>query len=238
VAYEDMCTFLRNDRDFYVQKMSAADLYARKVKTSLEYINKIADCNINDVKLDPNDIQLILKCTINADKYLESYVYKSIIQGKDISKIPWKIAIVCDDYEEGFPHTREDVIFLTRRSIKVNEDALTSLLIHEKVHIFQRYNEKFMEWFLGSSGYQVVALSNDPKYKGLVRSNPDINNKVYRYMQGKEMVFLYKSEKPSGINDVHDANGIEHPYEQMAYDIGNDYARDKMKKIMDMVMVR
>lgn len=223
--------FLRNDKDHYVQNMSTADLRARKAKTSLEYINRISQCNKNDVVLDPHDIQLMLKCALKADKFLEKYTYKSVLQGKDISKYPWKFAIVCTDYEGGFPHTREDIIFLTRQHLKVNEETLTSLLIHEKVHIFQRYNPQLMNWYLEAAGYVIVAHRNDPKYKGLVRSNPDINNYTYSF-DGKELVFLYRSNTPSGINDVFDANGVEHPYEKMAYDIGNDYLREEMKKVI------
>lgn len=228
---EEIRAFLRNDKDHYVQNMSTADLHARNAKSSLEYINRISLCNKNDVVLDQNDIQLILTCSLKADKFLEKYIYKSVLQGKDIAKYPWKFAIVCEDYEQGFPHTREDIIFLTRQRIKVNEETLTSLLIHEKVHVFQRYNPQFMDWYLAAVGYVIAAHRNDPKYKGLVRSNPDINNYIYSF-NGKELIFLYKSDTPSGINDVFDPNGVEHPYEKMAYDIGNDYLREEMKKII------
>lgn len=234
LSHEEVTAFLRDDKDHYVQSMSSADLHARKAKTALEYINRISQCNKNETLLDPNDISLISKCALKADKFLEKYVYKSVIYGRDIAAIPWKFAIVCDDYEDGFPHTRQDIIFLTRKSIKTNEDTLTSLLIHEKTHIFQRYNPQFMDWFLASAGYAVVTYANDPKYKGLVRSNPDINHKVYIY-NGRELVYLYKSAFPSGINDILNLNSMEHPYEQMAYDIGNDYLKERMKAIINIM---
>ena len=232
---EEVRAFLRNDKDKYVQNMSKYDLYARQATTGLEYINRISQCNKNEMLLDQNDIENLSKCAAYADKFLENYTYKSVIQGKYIAGISWKIAIVCDEYEDGFPHTREDVIFLTRKRIKVNQEALTSLLIHEKIHIFQRYNPQQMEFLLGSTGYTHVAYTNNPKYNSFVRSNPDTNDKVYSF-KGKEFVFLYKSDKPIGINDVDNSNSIEHPYEEMAYDIANDYLRLHMKRVMQHVM--
>lgn len=224
-------SFLREDSDGYVKRMSQADLTARKVNSSSEYIDKITKCNINDVFLESKDRILLTECAIKADNFLMSYVYKDGIPGKDIADIPWKFAIICEEYEEGLPHTRQDIIFLSKRSIKTDADYLTSLLIHEKTHIFQRLNEIRMDHFLASKGY--VVLQSKPEHK-LRRSNPDINSKVYfdTHTQ-RELIFLYNSDRPSGINDVDNSNHtIEHPYEQMAYDIANDYLRGYLQNVL------
>ena len=46
------------------------------------------------------------------------------------------------------------------------------------------------------------------------------------------MIFTYKSERPSSINDI-DTNtfAMEHPYERMAYDIANAYSQSYFQNI-------
>jgi hypothetical protein len=54
-----------------------------------------------------------------------------------------------------------------------------------------------------------------------VRSNPDVDNKIYKNMHtGELMICLYSSDKPKNINDIIIENySMEHPYEKIAYEI-------------------
>ena len=46
---------------------------------------------------------------------------------------------------------------------------------------------------------------------------------------GKEMIYKYKSTRPTGINDII-PNKNEHPFEKMAYEISEDYGKFKISK--------
>ena len=62
-------------------------------------------------------------------------------------------------------------------------------------------------------------ISNDKlRY---VRSNPDVNNKIYKSIHtGELMICLYTSDKPKNINDIIiEKYSMEHPYEKIAYEI-------------------
>ena len=154
-----------------------------------------------------------------------------------VSKLPWKFACTMNfkqyEYEEGFPHTREDIIFLSSKIINNHiavyeeDENLTSTLIHEKIHIFQRKNPHIMNNFLKDQGYKECNIKIENK-----RSNPDIDDKIYRSPASKEcMYFNYRSSTPTKINDVFQSNhSEEHPYEKMAYDIANEYSLKDMRK--------
>jgi len=52
---------------------------------------------------------------------------------------------VIKEYEQGLPHTRENIILLSKNVLKYDELDLTSTLIHEKIHIYQRYNPELFD---------------------------------------------------------------------------------------------
>lgn len=226
---QDVALFLKQDRDKYVQQMSTADLYARKCKTVPEYIDKISKCTL---VFEPDERKTLVRCAHIADKFLLDYQY-NIIHGKDIAKIPWKFALICNEYEEGLPHTREDIIFLSRSNIIGNDENIISTLIHEKVHIYQRYHPHIMKKVMERMGY--TKSKSNLKYV-LKRSNPDITDIIYvNPHTGREMVFVYRTATPYGITDVYDGSvqSIEHPYEQIAYDIANVYLQQYLKSIVN-----
>jgi hypothetical protein len=220
--------FLMKDSDGYVKQMTSSDLFARQAKTHDEYIKMISKCGQT---FTPAETDKLVQCTRQADEFFASSGY--IIDGKLLQKITWKLALICGTYEEGIPHTREDVIFLSRDIVKYTSEDLTSILIHEKVHIFQRYNEEYMTELLVRLGYHVAgSTSGDPRYL-LRRSNPDINDTVYINPEtGREMIYLYRIDKPEFIDDVIKGADMEHPYEKIAYDIGNKYLQRYLKDIV------
>jgi hypothetical protein len=68
-------------------------------------------------------------------------------------------------------------------------------------------------------GYAEISVEPDKlKY---IRSNPDVNNKIYKNVStGEVMICLYSSDKPNSINDIVSHNySMEHPYEKIAYEI-------------------
>jgi hypothetical protein len=227
------------DKDQYINNMTKIDLFARKVNTKEEYFYIIEKCCRDFTKKEKKKL---LKCCKKADKFLSEYEYKGI-DCKKISKIKWKFAGTQNykqyEYENGFPHTRGDIIFLSNKTINdiissnENDENLTATLIHEKVHIYQKQNKEEMRTYLEKSGYIECKEKIENK-----RSNPDTDQKIYKDPVSKEcMVFTYRSSKPKHINDVVQKDfSQEHPYEKMAYEIANGFSMITMRKFKDIII--
>ena len=235
MSYEETVRFLESDEDRYVAKLSPIDLYARKVSSNEEYINLIKG---EATHFNKGDKLLLDKCTKKADELLrninintissESNLdYSKYLNYKDIANIKWVLAITRNDngskYEDGLSHTRKHVIFLSQDVLNYSEDEIIKLLIHEKIHIYQRQNEALFKTIIYNMGYAESTdgqeISNDKlRY---VRSNPDVNNKIYKNIHtGELMICLYTSDKPKNINDIIiEKYSMEHPYEKIAYEI-------------------
>tara|TARA_Y100000389_G_C17383750_1_gene475829 strand:- start:315 stop:1139 length:825 start_codon:yes stop_codon:yes gene_type:complete len=217
--------FIKEDKDNYIKNLSSYDLNARKVKSKNEYLEKIINCVTN---FNENQKIVIKESCIEADKFLENY--NEMINGKELLKIGWKFGITKynkGEYEEGLPHTREDIIFLSDKMIpnKKNSDFINTL-IHEKVHIYQRYNEKEMKKYLEK---EYIEIEKDKRS----RSNPDINKKNYMDKNKNKLECIYKNSEPESIMDVKCMNNssmYEHPYEYMAYKIANTYNKKELER--------
>lgn len=226
LSAKETADFILKDDDNYVKNMSSADLYARKASTADEY-----KMNASKYTLDftADYKQKLIKCTKKADEFLRSHKYKNILDCNKIAKLKWCFALTDTYYEEGLPHTRKDLIFLSTNVIKYDDIPLITTLIHEKVHIYQKLYEKEMGTLLQNLGYIEKSMVSP----SLKRSNPDINNKIY-YDTNTDQLMLstYKSNKPNSISDVQNTDhSFEHPYEKMAYDIANDYTRHYWKNV-------
>ena len=228
--------FLINDEDKYVRNLTKYDLIARKSQDHDSYLKRISAC-VSSFK--DADKKKLIKCTKSADQFLKNFKWNNL-DCNEISILPWKIALTSKinnfEYEDGLPHTRKDIIFLTRNNLNSNEHDLINILIHEKVHIYQRMNKTKMNSIVNDMGFVVFTQTSQSILK-LKRSNPDINDKVY-YDKQKGILNLckYSSENPSNISDVESNNmSSEHPYEKMAYEIAGEYSRQilngKIEKI-------
>ena len=241
---QDTITFLSNDNDRYVRNMSELDLSARNVKSHIEYINNIKETAIY---FEPAEKELIAKCAANADKYFKSLSYKDFkysnyINGTNIADIKWKFANTytnrsnnkIKENEEGLPHTREKIIFLSKNVLKYDELNLTNTLIHEKIHIYQRYNQDVLDKIISDMELKELDRKSYAHAK-YIRTNPDTNNKIYYNVNNKDIIFvcLYRNNNPNSINDVlHNNYSTEHPYEKIAYEIaGNFYKNNENKYI-------
>lgn len=248
MSYEETALFLENDEDKYVANLSPLDLYARKVSSKDEYINIIKN---EAIHFNKGDKLILDSCTKKADELLrnininnistESNLdYSKYLNYKDIANIKWVLAITKSDnggkYENGLPHTRKHIIFLSQDVLNYSEDEIIRLLIHEKIHIYQRYNEALFKTIIYNMGYTDSHDIPREKLK-YVRSNPDVNNKIYKNKNtGELMICLYRSDKPQNINDIVTQNySMEHPYEKIAYEISeyiyNVHKIEKYRKI-------
>ena len=235
MSYEETARFLESDEDRYVAKLSPIDLYARKVSSNEEYINLIKG---EATHFNKGDKLILDKCTKKADELLrninintissESNLdYSKYLNYKDIANIKWVLAITRNDngskYEDGLSHTRKHVIFLSQDVLNYSEDEIIKLLIHEKIHIYQRQNEALFKTIIYNMGYAESTDGQEISQDKLryVRSNPDVNNKIYKSIHtGELMICLYTSDKPKNINDIIiEKYSMEHPYEKIAYEI-------------------
>lgn len=240
--YKETANFFTKDTDMYVRNMSNLDLHARKVKTYIEYINNIEDTAIS---FTDEEKELLIKCAKNADIYLRKETFKELdyakyINGNNIADIKWIFANtytnrfnnILKENEEGLPHTRENIIFLSKNVLKYNELDLTNTLIHEKIHIYQRYNSSIFDKIIINMGLKELD-KNTYKYAKYIRSNPDTNNKIY-YKGDNIMVCLYRNDKPNSINDVvHNNYATEHPYEKIAYEIAENFHKYNKNKYIN-----
>jgi hypothetical protein len=157
---------------------------------------------------------------LKADRFLTSHVYHDVPL-KEVANLNWNIALVNHSYEQGFPHTRDQIIFISPEIVNKRIEELTKTLVHEKIHIYQRKNPELMKLILYKMGFKPHTMrKNIP----CIRANPDVNEFVY-LRKGRPMFNCYASLSPKGINDVRleDQPEDEHPFEMMAYHIANAY---------------
>lgn len=202
---KETAQFLSNDSDNYVKNMTTADIHARKVKSTEEYIHHI--------------IQTAVDFTHKEKQLLEMIATKIDNEYKEFSSTPWKFMKTKGTiYEDGMPHTRNDIIFLPE-SIFLRDDIQNTIL-HEKIHIYQRANPEKMKKDLFEQGYKIYKKRSEEL---LARANPDLDEWIYiDPITKKPMVALYTSTTPSSLSDVHLTNlAFEHPYEAIAYTVAN-----------------
>jgi hypothetical protein len=208
---------IKNSNDNYFERFSQIDLKVRNVANILEYKNLISDSTI--------DINLLNKSIIiNAIKKITNIFNNYKIDGFDGFKantIKWKIGLITEDkYESGYPHTRSGVILLPVNLIFTSH--LLYVLIHEKVHIYQKIFIDDIKIYLSKNNFNLTSSQINNK---IVRANPDIDTNIYSNKEGKLLYCIY-NDNPKNLMDVTyypiNSAEYEHPFEFMAYSIEND----------------
>ena len=207
--------FLAADEDGYVHRqLSPYDLIARDVPTAAAYIQRIRASAHDPTSKE----RQILRTAIDT---VDAYLAQSQHVPAGLKSAPWVIAVTSGRaYENGYPHTRRHVIFVTDDIIRSN--TLASTLLHEKVHIYQRMNPQDVDTWIRQRGFRKVGPRSNER---LARANPDLDEFIYVDPNtNKHMVALYNSERPKGISDVKLTNpAFEHPFEHMAYEIADAF---------------
>ena len=268
MTYQETSNFFAKDNDNYVRNLSELDLHARGVKTHVEYMNRIEDTAIS---FTDDEKELLERCAKDADKYLRNERFKELdygkhLNGNDIADIKWIFANTYTNYfndvikenEQGLPHTRENIILLSKNVLKNDALNLTNTLLHEKIHIYQRYNPEIFDTIIKEMGLKELERKHFKQAK-YIRSNPDTNNKIYYrkkdvssissvldilsgssdtgdtdYNLEDVMVCLYRNDKPNSINDVIQKNySVEHPYEKIAYEIAENFYKNNKNKYIN-----
>ena len=94
---------------------------------------------------------------------------------------------------------------------------MCQLLIHEKVHIYQKSYKGDIDTFL-SQNFEIVR--EKPQDSG-IPANPDVDNITYKQSDGTVLESKYV-KKPKHFRDIdfpNDDHTLEHPFEKMAYTV-------------------
>lgn len=206
---------------YYFQRMNKLDLLARNAINEESYKKIYVDSLL---EYTPDEKEILDKLVQTADTYT-GFTHK-------FKNIPWKFAKTSLQIENGFPHTIGDIIILSNKFFDFENKTKITILIHEKLHIYQRlYPLETQKLICDTWDYKIIdKIENYDKS----RNNPDINSFIYS-RNDITVIQLYNNENPSDITDaatfsINDnkiithndldlpsfATQIEHPYEVMA----------------------
>ncbi len=203
---EELIDFLIKDPDNYYKKFTKLDMQVRNINSIEEYYNNIKESCID---IDNNYRSKLINNIKEADEKLLKINLPGF-DGVKCSKIMWNIGIVKGTkYEGGYPHTRNNIIILPN-----NLDSV-KILIHEKVHIYQKMYPEDIQIYLKDNGfikeYEIINRENH-------RANPDLDNWIYK--KNNKILETRYNENPNSIIDVINKDfKNEHPFEYMAYSI-------------------
>ena len=203
---------LDEDKDGFLGGLTEMDLYARRASSRQDYLERAKRLTSDFTAGEKSRILNIIKT----------------IQSKDLShfgidSIKWdklKLIFAKSEYEDGYPHTRGDIIVLNDNTLSRSDSDLRNTIIHEKVHIYQKAYPHDIRAFLDGAGF---TIADHRKSYRLARANPDLDQFVYKSRDGTIHMSEYRSDKPSGIWDITGTSDGEHPLEMMAYRIANEY---------------
>lgn len=174
----------------------------------------------------------LLACTRRAD---EACARAGCVR---LAAIPWRLAILKDHVDGGFPHTHGDMICVSRefatRGCRRHPRGSIRTLIHEKIHVYQRMFPDETALALEVMGYRPLLHMRDlpPGVRALTRCNPDVDGMVYgRAGDGLVPCMQFRSHSPTSLGDAElvalrppllertaaAAGPYEHPNEEMAY---------------------
>lgn len=205
-------------------------------KTFTENDFKIRNCNSEKhcKTIYKNNLH---EFTAPEKKHLSKLIKKTNIFLKpypSLSRIPWKFCKIKPSIENGFPHTHDNVIFLSKYFFKREFIQKIETLIHEKIHLFQRlYIDKTDEM------YKKFEFNKNNTNIEKRRANPDLDEYNYDY-KGNEFYYEYNNN-PTNINDVSNFYSknkdeivkkfgveTEHPHEIFAYLISKKIIEKKL----------
>jgi hypothetical protein len=208
---DEVNAVLGRNQTFY-DSLTPSDLSARNVVTKEQYVEMSKEAGLD---FERDEEELIRNSVGKAKRHLQR-IKTPWFDGKEAAEIPWKFAVTQTFYEQGLPHTVEDVIILPKdflARMKNGGDRFINTLVHEKVHVYQKL-KGFDEYIR----HHQIEKVKPREHSDMIRANPDLDGWVYK-KDGRLYGAFYKSDTPSSILDVHLHEGSqrhEHPLEEMA----------------------
>ena len=221
----DLLQILQDDSDNYYKSFFKNDFTARNINNINDYINliKLSTSEYNNDERNKitkciNEINDIFNNINNINKEFKWF------DSKKANGIPWKIGCIKGKlYENGLPHTRNDIIIISKDNINdFSHEKLLKTLIHEKVHVYQKLYPDDVKIYIDNNNFYKIKQKEEHDN---IRSNPDLDNWIYKDDKNNIYKAIY-NENPSSIEDIVyspvNNQSHEHPFEKMAIEIEND----------------
>ncbi len=238
LSKKQACELFKTDPDAYFERLNNLDRYAMKLPTTEAAIQHMCK---NSRSFTPEEQAKMIRCCIRADQFFRN-IQMPYFDGNKAAELPWKFVVtVGRSNEEGMPHTKGDIIYVSDSVVGEKEQELTAILIHEKTHVYERKYPQLMEQWIQWAGYKRYRRQSEIP---TARSNPDVDGWTYIDPLGKETVVHYNvkrnesfdpryggleqySKLPKNILDAtyphNDSAATEHPYEMLAYKLDHMY---------------
>lgn len=217
----ELNNLLIDDLDNYFKKFYHIDFISRNVQDINEYTEKIKKSILDKNEIKDEIITRIRKCIQIIDSKTNN-IKVPWIDIKKLNEIQWKIGITKGkSYENGLPHTRKDCILLSTYFLdNFGDNKLIEILLHEKIHLYQKKYEEDLQLYLNLNGYEKYKKREE---NDKTRANPDIDEWIYLDKNKNVNKAVYNRNNPFTLQDVtfypEDSQSNEHPYEKMAIDI-------------------
>lgn len=214
VCPEKLMRAIRRNHDFY-KRFCHADWKARHVKNWEEYMKKVEDV----IGTFTESQKRKLKRAVEMAHEQLSTIKVEWFDGKKATRMPFKIACVHGTvYENGLPHTVNDMIILTSEQVSNSSiPELVRTLKHEQTHVFQRRFPAYAYNFIRQHNFS--RLKRHTRFDQ-IRANPDTDGYIYMRL-GQVYAFPYREGTIRSLQSVKFKSHprMEHPYEEMAYRI-------------------
>lgn len=180
----------------YFSNLTQLDLIARGATTQEEYIKAYANAYRDFTDAEKKRLETLVTL---ANGILDSKTYHGF------RAIPWKFAKVDNGLENGYPHTLYDTIIVTSELLQGSDNDIIKTLLHEKVHVFQRFNPIVVRELLRDLSWVPLTPATLETVKPTlynVRSNPDLDNLIYVFGDDKLVVLqVYTSDQPKSLQE-------------------------------------
>lgn len=209
---------IAQNKDFY-QQFNDFEWNKRNVNGYKDYMKIVKPLCVT---LTAHQKSLLRKKCLQADRRL-SQIQLPYFDGKKAVQIPWKIGIFRSSlYEFGFPHTIDKSIVLNEEILSHKTHHIISTLIHEKVHIYQRFFNADIQIYLNM--FEFTPWKRRDSDDITVRPNPDLDSIIY-LRRGHPYVLGSDQLHPDEQGKI-DPNSqfYEHPFERMAIEIARQTA--------------
>ncbi len=197
----EVATFLLEDADGYVASLSQTDLFARGFATRAGYAEHAAS---HAADFRPGEARAMALAAAETDAF-----FSSVPELRRIGTTRYRLARVSGKcYENGWPHTRGDVVMVTDSFAAAGPAAMADTLAHERTHVFQRLSDLDEVSLVADHLGMRRMEPRRGQARALARANPDLDSRRYVGYHGT----VYASSRPSSMSDVVPAAAGE--YEQ------------------------
>lgn len=224
---KNLYNILKKDDDNYFNSFFDNDLKVRNINTIDDYYIVLNNSLCNPDNENINKIKnYIIKIKSIINKLKNNNTEINSINLNKFNNLKWKIGFVCNNnYENGLPHTRGDIIILNKNKFMVNSDEKNmKTLIHEQVHVYQKKYPDELNYYLKKNNF--TKLKKRTKYDN-IRANPDLNNYIYKDSSNNTYKAIYNSN-PKSIEDI-----TYYPYNEQLYEHPNERMAIEFEKILD-----